>query len=63
MVGHNGEVHEISDINRKITLKELDNMHEKIYNDFIVYYQEKDVSLKKALDFIYKKGVFNYEKK
>lgn len=38
-------------------------MHEKIYNDFIVYYQEKDISLKKALDFIYKRGVFNYEKK
>lgn len=60
VVGNNGEVHIISDFDRKFNIEKF---YDLIYDNFKVKYNHKDMAKKKALDAIYGKEVFKYEKK
>lgn len=58
VVGHDGTVYVITDMNRKIP---LDKLYEKYYNDYIAEGYGTDLSRLKATDTIYSLGAFAYK--
>lgn len=56
-VGHNGSVHCIYDINRKI---DIDKIYNLVYNSILEEYGNKDLATIKATDALYKSGAFKY---
>ena len=57
-VGHDGTVHTISNINRKV---DIDKLWEDVYNDFVNVYNDKRVATKKATSILYEMNLFKYE--
>lgn len=57
-VGHDGTVHTISNLNRKVNIDKLWN---EVYNDCVNMYKDKNVAAKKATSILYEMGLFKYE--
>lgn len=56
-VGHNGSVHCIYDINRKI---DIDKIYNTVYNNVLEEYGNRDLATIKATDALYRSGAFKY---
>lgn len=56
-IGHNGELHCIYEINRKI---DVDKIYKDVYNAVLENYGNKDLANIKATDALYKSGAFKY---
>lgn len=60
VVGHNSSVYIISDIDKRFTLEILDILYNQEYNGYISMGYTKEIAYKKAMDFLFNCGLFNY---
>ena len=62
-VGHDGSVHLISNPSTKIDKKTLDKLWNEVYNVIVKVYPDEDLATHYALDIIYQKKIFDYERR
>ena len=62
-VGHDGSVHLISNPSTKIDKKTLDKLWDDVYNSIVEIYPDEDLASHYALDIIYQKKIFDYERR
>lgn len=60
VVGHNGSVYIVSDMDKRITSEILDNLFEQEYNGYISMGYDKNMAYRKAMDMIFDYDLFKY---
>ena len=60
-VGHDVSVHSVMNLSPGISGDDIDKLWNKLYNDSVNEFQNKDIARHYALDVIYESKLFDYE--